>query len=273
MRLNISAEPQGYSWADRLPRARLVFPEVSAAPARATSARAPASLCLRSSSPSPAASGAPAWQHAGSGHRESGPLLPSRKQDKLHAQRSQLQQPPPGTRLTVPTGICALGPAGKRNAAAALRCSRWGQAGGRRGGGGGRLLPCSPGGTGKARRAPSAATGAFLGVGFCRTKHFQLFQAVAEHTKQLGSSKSSAAARAQAPEAGPLTFSTNISGATTCTGPRLPGAPGSQKSRAEQMFTPPESSPCPRGDRGQAVARNPAGGDSVSLQKAAVPQD
>lgn len=105
--------------------------------------------------------------------------------------------------------------------------------------------PCSRGGAGEARRAPSAASGAFLGAGFCRAKHFQLFQAAAEHTKQLGSSKSSAAARAQAPEAGPLTFSTNVSGTTTRAGPRLPGVPPSQASRGEQMFTLQESSPCP----------------------------
>lgn len=197
-----------------------------------------------------ASSGASAWRHAGSHRQGSGPLPPRRKRDELRAQQPSCDGTPPGTRLTVPTGICALGPAGKRNVAAALRCSRRGQAGDRRGGlchgTAGRLLPArTVGPTGEARRAPSAASGAFLGVGLCRAKHFQLFQAVAEHTKQLGSSKSSAAARAQAPEAGPLTFCTNISGTTARAGPRLPGVPPSQTSRGEQMFTLQESSPCP----------------------------
>lgn len=37
-------------------------------------------------------------------------------------------------------------------------------------------------------------------MGLCGTKHFQLFREQAEHTKQLGSGESSAAARAPGPE-------------------------------------------------------------------------
>ena len=131
--LNVSHEPPWYSQGSQHPAAL------------ATSARSPASVCLRSSSPLHASSRASAWRHAGSGHQESGPLLPSRKQGELQAQEPSCDRMPPGTRLTVPTGICALGPVGKRNTAAAVRCSRWGQAGDRRGGlchgTAGRLLP------------------------------------------------------------------------------------------------------------------------------------
>lgn len=61
----------------------------------------------------------------------------------------------------------------------------------------GRFLLTRTVGLAKHSIVPSAATGALLGGGFCCTNHFQLFPAVAEHTKQLGFRKSSAASRAQ----------------------------------------------------------------------------
>lgn len=136
---------------------------------------------------------------AGSAHQESGPLLPSRKQEELPAQQPSCDSPPAhgsrsrwgsepwdlSGRETPPQHCGALG--GNRlvtdeggltqqDASSPLLQWDW-----------------------RSPARPVSSNGAFLGVGFCGTKHFQLFQAEAEHTKKLGSRESSSAARAQGP--------------------------------------------------------------------------
>lgn len=133
--------------------------------------------------------------------------------------------------------------------------------------------PCWRGGSGGARRAPSAATGAFLGVGFCRTERFQLLGLRLSIPSSLAPVKVQQPPRprpqGQLHQPLPPTFlALRHAQDHVCPERLVHRSPGESR-----------CSPC--GDEAPlheriwpiAVTRNRSGGDSVSLQEAAVPPD